>query len=249
MKFGNGCRCPTNWTIAAPRRAADASERRPYQGNGRRCAALVCADIRVMSLVRVLVFAAALMPLAIQGEETPVVAVANLSDPAKIATLQGKRASNERFLKILAWLYEGRRDGVLPSKTIDEALKVNGDAGAHGELVKYNLLWNFEYAERVALFTADNVARMKSGKSPLVPSGSGVGEPYEVDHVIPVAEFPQLGNELGNLVLLPRKQNRRKSDETRQRAIDLGQRMVAAGLLTEEEFHRLKRLTRAAYAR
>ncbi len=72
-------------------------------------------------------------------------------------------------------------------------------------------------------------------------SGSFKGQPYEVDHIIPVAEFPQLGNELANLIYLPRTMNRQKSDEINQRAIDLGLRLVAAGMLTKEDYEKLKR--------
>lgn len=132
----------------------------------------------------------------------------------------------------------------MPSKTIDEAQKITGDTGPHGQLVKAALLWNVEYAERAALFTPENLALMKSGKSPLVPSGSFIGERYEVDHIVSVAEFPRLGNELANLVLLPRTLNRRKSDATKQRAIDLAQKIVAAGLLTPNDMQRLRKLTR-----
>ncbi len=203
--------------------------------------AFVNHDWRRCLLTAFLSFVFALTALA---SDTAVTAVANLSDPAKIATLKSPRAANDRLLKILAWLHEGLREGTLPSKTIDEAQKLNGDNGPHGQLVKAALLANVEYAERAALFTPENLALMKSGKSPLVPSGSFAGERYEVDHIIPVAEFPQLGNELANLILLPRTLNRRKSAAVKQHALDLAQKMVAAGLLTPEDVQRLRRLTR-----
>lgn len=173
---------------------------------------------------------------------TPVAAIASLSDPARLATLSGERAANERLHEILAWLEEGRRAGVVASKTLDEALKLTGDIGPHGQAVKEMLLRDFEIAQRAALFTPENLALMKSGRSPRVPSGSYKDQPYEVDHVIPVAEFPQLGTELANLIYLPRTVNRRKSAEVQQRALDLGQKLLAAGILTPDQYQRLRQL-------
>ena len=83
---------------------------------------------------------------------------------------------------------------------------------------------------------------MKSGHSPRVPSGTFQGQPYEVDHIIPIAAFPQLGNELANLIYLPRTQNRRKSDDIKQCAIELGQRLVTAGIFSADDFKRLKEI-------
>jgi len=75
---------------------------------------------------------------------------------------------------------------------------------------------------------------MKQGHAPLVTSGTCVGQPYEVDHVIPVDEFPELGNELANLSI-PRTLNRRKSDENKQLSLDLGQRLSAAGVIQKDD--------------
>lgn len=136
---------------------------------------------------------------------------------------------------------ENRRAGIVPSKTIDEAQKTTGDTRLHAEAVKEMLLRNFEFAQRQSLFTDDNLALMKRGKAPLVVSGSYRGEPYEVDHIIPVKEFPQLGNELANLIYLPRTENREKSAEITQRALDLANRLIAAGMFTKEDYEKLKR--------
>ena len=190
------------------------------------------------------VFSALLLIAPVRaGDATPAIAaVAALSDPAKLATLKGDRAANDRLHKVLAWLEEARRAGMIPSKTIDEAQKITHDAPAHAAIVKEMLLRNFELCERSAVFTDDNLARMKRGYSPLVTSGTFIGQPYEVDHIIPVHEFPALENELANLIYLPRTQNRRKSDDIKQRAIDLGTKFVAGGLLTKEYYDRLHQI-------
>lgn len=173
---------------------------------------------------------------------TAITAVASLTDPAKLATLKDKRAANDRLHKILAWLEEARRGGMLPSKTIDEAQKLTGDTREHAAVVKEMVLRNFVFCERSAVFTPDNLARMKQGHSPLVTGGSYAGQPYEVDHVIPIDEYPQLGNELANLMYLPRTLNRRKSDDVKQIALDLGHRLAAAGVIKKDDPSRLHKI-------
>lgn len=166
-------------------------------------------------------------------------AIATLTDPAKLAALKGDRAANDRLHKILAVLEQGRRNFLLPSQIIDEAQKITGDPPDHAAMVKEMLLLNFELCGRSAIFTPDNLARMSRGESPLVPSGTFIGQRYEVDQIIPVYMFPKLRNELANLIYLPRTQNRRKSDDIKQRAIDHGTKLVTAKILTAEDYARL----------
>ena len=61
-----------------------------------------------------------------------------------------------------------------------------------------------------------------------------------MDHIVPVAEFPALGNELANLMYLPRTLNRRKSDSITQRNLDHAQKFVTADVMTPEEYTRLR---------
>lgn len=192
---------------------------------------------------RSLIAAAFLCLLGVAMAADPAVAIqaiAALTDPANIAPLTAPRAANDRLHKTLAWLEEARRAGMHPSKTLDEAQKLTDDNRVHAAAVKETLLRNFELCERGAVFTPDNLARMRQGRSPAVMNGSRLTEPYEVDHIIPVDEFPALGNELANLIYLPRSLNRRKSDDIQQRALDLGQKLTAAGILTEKEYARLR---------
>lgn len=207
--------------------------------------ALSVARIRAraisVSLIVALLWGNAVETLRAANPAPTIAAVAALSDPARLATLKGERAANERLHRILAYLEEARRAGTLPSKIIDEAQKLNADTGSHGLAVKEMLLRNFEFAERAALFTEENLARMKHGNSPYVTNGTFKGQPYEVDHIIPLAEFPQLGRELANLIYLPRTLNRRKSDDIKQRALDLATKLVAAGVLTADDYEKLKR--------
>ena len=183
-----------------------------------------------------------LAPLRAGDALSAIDAVAALTDPAKLATLTGPRATNDRLHKVLAWLEEARRAGVVPSKTIDEAQKITRDSPSHAAVVKEKILRNFELCDRSAVFTDDNLARMKRGYSPLVTGGTFAGQPYEVDHIIPLHEFPALCNEFANLIYLSRTANRRKSDDIKQRAIDLGTKLVAASVMTRAEYARLREI-------
>jgi hypothetical protein len=188
-----------------------------------------------------LVFLILVAPALLAADPTSYFsAIAALTDPARLATLTGERAANTRLHKILACLEEARRAGIIPSKAIDEAHRLTGDSPIHSAAVKETLLWNFELCQRGAVFTPDNLARMKQGRAPLVVGGSYGGQPYEVDHIIPIAEHPALGRELANLIYLPRTVNRRKSDDIRQRTLDLAQKLTAAGILTPKDYARLR---------
>ena len=78
-----------------------------------------------------------------------IVAVASLSDPAKLATL-GKRGANPRLNKIVYWLHDGRAHGADPAATIQWAQRLNGSGGARAPLVREGLLRNLRIAEQLA---------------------------------------------------------------------------------------------------
>ncbi len=129
---------------------------------------------------------------------------------------------------------------MVPSKTLDEAQEFTGDSPAHAAAVKETILRNFEICERGAVFTPANLARMKGGHAPLVPSGTCAGQNYDVDHIIPVHEFPAFGKELANLIYLPAHLNRSKGADIEQRSLDLASKLAAAGILTPEDVQRLR---------
>ena len=209
--------------------------------SGKKAARILCAVLAVLLL-------GLLIPIAPAATDPgpAIQAVAALTDPAKLATLTGERAANERLHKILAWLEAARRTGTLPGKGIDEAQRLTGDSRPHAAIVKDALLRNFTFCERAAVFTPENLARMAQGRAPLVTGGTYAGQPYEVDHIIPVADFPALGNELANLHYLARTQNRRKGDDMQQLALDLSQRLTAAGVLRPGDTARMLDIRRAA---
>jgi hypothetical protein len=167
-----------------------------------------------------------------------VLAVGNLSDPAKLATL-GYRGANPRLNKIVYWLDDARRHYLSPETTLDIALWGNR-SGARSPLVKESLLRNLKIADQLGLFANDNRARLRSGKAALVTSGPYQGEAVEIDHVVPISLAPELGNELANLEMLPQTLNRRKSNHVDERQMARAERFREAGLLGQESYARLK---------
>ena len=65
-----------------------------------------------MSLPFFLLLTFALPLLA--GPTTPAVAIASLTDPAKLATLKGERAANPRLQKCVYWLAYAEEQGQKP---------------------------------------------------------------------------------------------------------------------------------------
>ena len=144
-------------------------------------------------------------------------AIRSLTDPAKIATLKDPRASNDRLLKLIYWLHQAQQAGQDPQVILDASLMQQPRL----HLVKESLLRNLVIAFRLGLLTPQNLDAMKRGKSPTVTLGPYAGEIAEVDHILPVAKFPQYGKEFWNLELMPQSLNRRKSDTVGQRQMDL----------------------------
>lgn len=58
------------------------------------------------------------------------------------------------------------------------------------------------------------------------------GQSAEVDHLVPLAEARQIGNEPANLELLPAALDRARSDEPSERQLDLAKRFQAGGPLS-----------------
>ncbi len=154
-------------------------------------------------------------------QDAAVTAVAALIDPVKLGTLRGDRAANPRVLKCVYWLHDARHRGIGPATVIEEAQVLNQSAQQpRAPLVQAALLRNLDIAGKLGCLTSGNLERMRHGKSPLISRGRYLGEPAEVDHVVPFAVEPALDHEIANLELLPRTLNRRKGATmgARQRA-------------------------------
>ncbi len=163
-----------------------------------------------------LFFALLLLAMAGIGQASPAlstsVRIAALIDPARIATLKGDRAANDRLLKAVYWLHAGEIAGEPPGEVISAAQRLNGSENpARDVLVRAKLLRNLEIAAKLGCLDSENLARLRRGVSPVISRGPYAGQAAEVDHIIPLALAPRWGKEIANLELLPRELNRRKS--------------------------------------
>lgn len=101
------------------------------------------------------------------------------------------------------------------------------------------LLRNLDIAEKLGCLTPENLAAIRSGQSPTVTRGPYAGEPAEVDHIVPIALAPELGNEIANLELLPHTLNRCKGAKVGARQKDCARKFAAVGVLSAESLRRI----------
>lgn len=167
-------------------------------------------------------------------------AVANLADPAKLATL-GERGANPRVQKITYWLATARAEGHDPGTVADAALaRFKWKGTAKGELTRAAMLRNVTIAERLGCLDAAGLADMRRGQSPTIQRGPYTGDQLSVDHVIPRAVVPELDNVIANLELMPLRMNKAKGATIGDRQRDTARRFRAAGLMTAEQAARVK---------
>jgi len=185
------------------------------------------------------VLLAALVWVRLQSDPV-VTAVASLTDPEKLATLQSERAANPRVLKCIYWLHQAKQDGRKPEEIISKAQQRTRHREAHARLVKEALLRNLDIAEKLGCVTEENLERMKRGRSPTIGRGPYAGEQAEVDHIVPVARAPELDKEMANLELMPATLNRRKGARIGARQLDYINRFVVAELITKEIASRIR---------
>lgn len=168
-----------------------------------------------------------------------IVAIANLSDPAKLATL-GERGANPRLNKIVYWMFEAYDHGGSPEAAVEWAQRLNGEKGIRAELVHESLMRNWKIARELGLLTPENLEKLRRGNAADVTYGTYIGEPVEIDHIVPFSLAPEVGNELANLEMLPRPVNRRKSDKVTERQVDYAERLQEAGLLSMEAVEKIR---------
>ena len=169
-----------------------------------------------------------------------IFAIANLSDPAKLATL-GERGANPRLNKIVYWMFEAYDHGGSPEAAVEWAQRLNGQSGLRAQLVHDSLMRNWKIARELGLLTPDNLAKLKHGSAADITYGPYLGETVEIDHIVPYSLAPEVGNELANLEMLPRTVNRRKSDKVTERQVDYAERLQEAGLLSQETLEKVRK--------
>jgi hypothetical protein len=159
--------------------------------------------------------------------------IANLIDPAKLATL-GKRGANTRVQKAVCWLAVAGNVGEKHADVLDRAVALVGYKNAAAKLTKDALLRNLDIAEKLGCLDDAGLAAMRRGKAPTVRRGPYKGDELSVDHIIPPAVCPELDNVIANLELMPLRMNESKNDRVGARQVDLARKFHKAGLLSDE---------------
>ena len=181
-----------------------------------------------------------LLSSIVLAQTAAIEAIANLADPAKLATLSA-RGANPRVQKITYWLATAKTEGHDPGKVADAGLARFGWKGTpKGELTKAAMIRNVSIAERLGCLEEAGLADMKRGQSPTIQRGPYSGDELSVDHVIPRAVVPELDNVIANLELMPLRMNRAKGAGIGERQRDTARKFKAAGLMTAEQAARVK---------
>ena len=177
------------------------------------------------------------------GTSASAVAIASLTDPAKLATLKGERAANPRLQKCVYWLAYAEEQGERPEVVLDESAKLNKTDGTpYAGFVRWGLLENLKIAKELGLLTPEGMAELRRGKSATITKGQYAGQEAEAALVIPGAVCPELQNQVMNLELLPASLNRAKSDKVTERAKIFAKELYDAKLLSEEGWKKIRML-------
>lgn len=189
-----------------------------------------------MQTARLILITLLLATVSASGQDAVRIALASLTDPAKIATLESDRAANPRIRKITYWLEIGRREGRPPENEMAATMDAIGWGGTpRGQLTAAAMARNRTIAERLGCLDDEGMENLRRGKAPTITRGPYAGEKLTVDHIIPRAVAPALDKVLANLELMPHSLNIRKGAKIGQRQIDLANKLQAAGLLTPED--------------
>ena len=181
-------------------------------------------------------------------ESAPIEAIANLTDPKKLATLKGERASNPRFQKCLYWLAVGGRmmnrddywEGM--SEVIKEASRLNKTFGTpYASAIRDALLASYMRAENYGLFTSAGLEELKQGKSATINEGEYAGQEATADHYIPRSVCPELDNQIFNLRLLPSKLISSKGDMVDEKQVAGAESFHKNGLLSDKGLEAVKK--------
>jgi hypothetical protein len=182
-------------------------------------------------------------PSIIAAPSTAAVAIAEHTDPAKLATLKGERAANPRLQKCVYWLAYAVAQGEKPEVVLDESAKLNKTTGTpYAGFVSWGLLENLKIAKELGLLNSEGMAELKRGKSATITKGQYAGQKAEAGLVIPKAVCPELQNQVMNLELLPASLNRSPSDKVTDRAKVFAKELYEAKLLSEEGWKRVQGL-------
>jgi hypothetical protein len=170
-------------------------------------------------------------------ESTPAKAIASLTDPKKLATLKGERASNPRLQKCLYWIEVDQRaeGGLRFYGLINRSLELNGEKDTpYGKAIMGSLYGNFLEANQMGLFTSEGMNELRQGKSATITKGEYAGQEATADNYIPRSVCPELDNQIFNLRLLPSKLKSSKGDKVGKKQMNYAKELNEAGLLSAE---------------
>jgi len=183
-------------------------------------------------------------PSIIAAPSTAAVAIAEQTDPVKLATLKGERAANPRLQKCVYWLAYAVAQGEKPEVVLDESAELNKTAGTpYAGFVSWGLLENLKIAKELGLLTPEGMAELKRGKSATITKGQYAGQEAEAGLVIPKAVCPELQNQVMNLELLPGSLNRARSEKVTDRANVFAKELYDAKLLSTEGWTKVQGLS------
>ena len=175
-------------------------------------------------------------------ESAPIEAIANLTDPKKLATLKGERASNQRFQKCLYWLAIGEVmfkengeefSGML--KVIEEASKLNKTFGTpYATAIHDVFLWTYLAANNCGLFNSAGLEELKQGKSAIITEGEYAGQEATAHHYIPLSVCPELDNQIYNLRLIASSVNSSQGDKVGEGQVEKAEFLNQRGLLSDK---------------
>lgn len=188
--------------------------------------------------MRFYIIASLLIPMFAQCRETPrecrdrtILIVSSLGDPAKLEALTSRGAAANRLVKIYYYLHEAKTAGIDPESIVAASLEKWGWKGsAKGELTAAAILQGLASLERFGCFDlAEDRESLKRGARPIIRKGQYLGEPVEMDHIVPVAIAPGWTQVMANLEPVPESVNRSKSDSVDEKVSRHRARLLAAG--------------------
>jgi hypothetical protein len=157
--------------------------------------------------------------------------IASLIAPTNLTHLR-PRGANPRVQKYVYWLATARASGQSPTGIVQAAVARAGYTNALArKLTADAMLRNLDIATKLGCLDAAGLAEMRQGKAPTVRKGPYAGDQLSVDHIVPLAAQPKLGNVIANLELLPQRLNSAKKDKLGSRQESLAHQFRRAGLL------------------
>ncbi|NCW27825.1 MAG: hypothetical protein EBV83_05970 [Verrucomicrobia bacterium] len=168
-------------------------------------------------------------------------AIADLTDPAELATIKGEGTADPRLQKCVYWLAYAEEQGEMPEAVLDGAAKLNKTAGTpYTGFVRWGLLENLKIAKELGLLTPEGMAELRRGKSATITRGQYAGQEAEAGDVISESVCPELANQVMNLELLPASINQAKKDKVTDRARVFAKELYDAKLLSVEGWSRVE---------